>query len=224
MGVAAGIPSNYPNTPPPQPAVNHSPSSSIPIAPASNPPLHSDHFDLATSKLALTVENHRARQDMLGDAVFNLDPDLDHPEEMQKKDPLGTQIWKLYSRTKTQLPNQERLENLTWRMMAMNLKRKQEEQERARSVSPYPSLRDASVSDLHSWQTGRANLECALRHRQNAAITRSPPCFRCRLDEPRRLHSPQLCAFARRRRHTFSTVQRRYSALECCVDSHSNQA
>ncbi|KAL8925027.1 MAG: hypothetical protein Q9208_003711 [Pyrenodesmia sp. 3 TL-2023] len=132
VGVAAGIPSNYPNPLPPQPAVNHSPSSSISIAPASNLPHHSDHFDLATSKLALTVENHQARQDMLGDAVFNLGPDLDHPEEMQKKDPLGTQIWKLYSRTKTQLPNQERLENLTWRMMAMNLRRKQEEKERAR--------------------------------------------------------------------------------------------
>ncbi|KAL8908537.1 MAG: hypothetical protein Q9207_000747 [Kuettlingeria erythrocarpa] len=138
VGVAAGIPSNYPNPSPPQPSVNHSPSSNILIAPASNLPVHSDRFDLATSKLALSVENHRARQDMLGDAVFNLGPDLDRPEEMQKKDPLGTQIWKLYSRTKTQLPNQERLENLTWRMMAMNLRRKQEEKERARFVAPSP--------------------------------------------------------------------------------------
>lgn len=50
------------------------------------------------------------------------------PEELQKNDPLGTQIWKLYSRTKTRLPNQERMENLTWRMMAMNLKRREREQ------------------------------------------------------------------------------------------------
>ncbi|KAL7773725.1 hypothetical protein CFE70_003692 [Pyrenophora teres f. teres 0-1] len=42
---------------------------------------------------------------------------------MQKNDPLGTQIWKLYSRAKTQLPNAERMENLTWRMMAMNMRR-----------------------------------------------------------------------------------------------------
>jgi GATA-binding protein len=48
------------------------------------------------------------------------------PEEMRRKDPLGTQIWKLYSKTKTRLPNQERLENLTWRMMAMNLKRREQ--------------------------------------------------------------------------------------------------
>jgi GATA-binding protein len=54
--------------------------------------------------------------------------ELDNPDEMQKKDPLATQIWRLYSKTRKQLPNQERMENLTWRMMAMNLrKRKQED-------------------------------------------------------------------------------------------------
>lgn len=52
---------------------------------------------------------------------------LENPDEMQKKDPLATQIWKLYTRTKSQLPNQERMENLTWRMMAMSLRRKERE-------------------------------------------------------------------------------------------------
>lgn len=56
---------------------------------------------------------------------------LETPEELQKQDPLGTQIWKLYSKTKTRLPNQERMENLTWRMMAMNLKRREREQQAA---------------------------------------------------------------------------------------------
>lgn len=55
---------------------------------------------------------------------------LDKPEVMQKNDPLATQIWKLYSKTRSQLPNQERMENLTWRMMAMNLRRKEREQAR----------------------------------------------------------------------------------------------
>ncbi|EXJ86513.1 hypothetical protein A1O3_03464 [Capronia epimyces CBS 606.96] len=54
--------------------------------------------------------------------------DFESPEELQKKDPLGTQIWKLYSRTKSRLPNQERMENLTWRMMAMNLRRREQMQ------------------------------------------------------------------------------------------------
>jgi GATA-binding protein len=53
--------------------------------------------------------------------------ELDNPEEMQKKDPLATQIWRLYSKTKKTLPNQERMENLTWRMMAMQLRKRQQE-------------------------------------------------------------------------------------------------
>jgi GATA-binding protein, other eukaryote len=61
--------------------------------------------------------------------------ELDSPDEMQKKDPLATQIWRLYSKTKKQLPNQERMENLTWRMMAMNL-RKRKQEDAARYV-PY---------------------------------------------------------------------------------------
>ena len=55
--------------------------------------------------------------------------ELESPEEMQKKDPLGTQIWKLYHKTKGQLPNSERLENLSWRMMSMNLRRKELERQ-----------------------------------------------------------------------------------------------
>lgn len=53
----------------------------------------------------------------------------ENTDELQKQDPLATQIWKLYSRTKSQLPNQERMENLTWRMMAMNLRKKRERDE-----------------------------------------------------------------------------------------------
>jgi hypothetical protein len=49
------------------------------------------------------------------------------PSELQKHDPLGTQIWKLYSRAKTQLPNAERMSNLTWRMMALNMRRAEEQ-------------------------------------------------------------------------------------------------
>ena len=63
---------------------------------------------------------------------------------MQKKDPLATQIWKLYSKTKTQLPNQERMENLTWRMMGMNLRRKEREQQ-ARYVRIVPILVASSI-------------------------------------------------------------------------------
>lgn len=50
------------------------------------------------------------------------------PDEMAKQDPLGIQIWRLYSRTKNALPLQERMDNLSWRMMAMNLKKQEREQ------------------------------------------------------------------------------------------------
>ena len=86
-------------------------------------------------KLDLSPKDTAAREELLREACFPdlkdaSSGDLEHPDEMQKKDPLATQIWKLYSKAKTQLPNQERMENLTWRMMAMNLKRKEREQAR----------------------------------------------------------------------------------------------
>ncbi|MCJ1387423.1 hypothetical protein MMC18_000266 [Xylographa bjoerkii] len=93
-------------------------------------------------KLDLSTEHTVPRKELLREAFFPnwkdaaSSSDLEHPDEMQKKDPLATQIWKLYKQTKTQLPNQERMENLTWRMMAMNLKRKEREQARMAQQRP----------------------------------------------------------------------------------------
>ncbi|SNX86194.1 related to transcription factor ScGATA-6 [Melanopsichium pennsylvanicum] len=55
------------------------------------------------------------------------DQDLD-PDQMAKKDPLATQVWKMYAKQRTQLPNGARMENLTWRMMAMTLRKKKEQE------------------------------------------------------------------------------------------------
>ncbi|EAU32648.1 nitrogen regulatory protein areA [Aspergillus terreus NIH2624] len=75
-------------------------------------------------------------------------PGFDSPDEMQRKDPLATQIWKLYSRTKAQLPNQERMENLTWRMMAMSLKRQEQQRLQQSKSSPNPSgIAQLRISD-----------------------------------------------------------------------------
>lgn len=51
------------------------------------------------------------------------------PEEMAKEDPLATQVWRFFAKAKQNLPNQERMENITWRMMAVSL-RKQSQQAR----------------------------------------------------------------------------------------------
>lgn len=80
-------------------------------------------------KLDLAGSRDVARKGLLDDAIFPShtadNEDNNSPDLMKEKDPLSMQIWRLYTRTKAQLPNQERMENLTWRMMAMNLKRKE---------------------------------------------------------------------------------------------------
>ena len=50
------------------------------------------------------------------------------PEQLAKEDPLATQVWKMYARTKANLPHAQRMENLTWRMMALALKKKKEDE------------------------------------------------------------------------------------------------
>lgn len=88
---------------------------------------------IESSKLDLhSPSDAAARKGMLPDSFVPIwkddaggsgSPKREDFEEMQRKDPLATQVWKLYSKAKTQLPNAERMENLTWRMMAMNLRR-----------------------------------------------------------------------------------------------------
>ncbi|XXH02341.1 hypothetical protein Hte_008714 [Hypoxylon texense] len=50
-------------------------------------------------------------------------------EQMQQNDPLATQIWRFFRNTKQNLPKQERMENLTWRMMHFHLRKRKEEQD-----------------------------------------------------------------------------------------------
>lgn len=78
-------------------------------------------------KLDISPENKQTRKDFVREAL-SLDwkddaasADLGNPDEMQKKDPPPSQIWKIYSKAKTRLPNQERIENITWRMMTIDL-------------------------------------------------------------------------------------------------------
>lgn len=118
------------------------PQSSRASRPAQPQSSHNQHnpapapYAATRDKLDISPGNKQTRKDLLRESFFSdwkddaSSADLGDPDEMRKNDPLGTQIWKLYSKTKSQLPNQERMENLTWRMMAMNLKRKEREQAR----------------------------------------------------------------------------------------------
>ncbi|CDU24849.1 related to transcription factor ScGATA-6 [Sporisorium scitamineum] len=70
------------------------------------------------------------------------------PDEMSKKDPLATQVWKMYAKQRSQLPNGARMENLTWRMMAMTLRKKKEQEapeaKQAQDAQSNPSRSHAS--------------------------------------------------------------------------------
>lgn len=115
---------------------------------SSSPPAHGGSTSTASSaiqsltsastldsKLDLPSVEAAARKGLLREPVFDewkndaATMDLESPEEMQRKDPLGTQMWKLYHKQKTQIPNSERLENLTWRLMSMNLRRRELERQ-----------------------------------------------------------------------------------------------
>lgn len=95
-----------------------------------------DQDAILDGSLSLSPRAAAAPQGVLAEPIFpTLKNDahsahMESPEEMQRNDPLGTQIWKLYSKTRTQLPNAERMENLTWRMMAMSMRRAERERNR----------------------------------------------------------------------------------------------
>lgn len=125
-----------PNTASSTPQTSQQPSQPPTVPPQQPPASNTIASHRTRGKLDTSFRNHDPRKELLREAFFPdwrddaASADLKPPEEMQKQDPLATQIWKLYSKTKTQLPNQERMENLTWRMMAMSLKRKEREQAR----------------------------------------------------------------------------------------------
>lgn len=66
------------------------------------------------------------------------------PESMAKEDSLAAaaQVRKMYARTKSTQSHAHRMENLTWRMMALALKKNEEEDERK------PALNEARNPNL----------------------------------------------------------------------------
>ena len=77
---------------------------------------------------------------LLGPALFPLlqsaNADSDQSlEQAQQDDPLATQVWKFFARAKQQQPNHNRMENLTWRMMAVGMRRHKEEMQRRYDTS-----------------------------------------------------------------------------------------
>ena len=68
--------------------------------------------------------------DLYSTALSPTDVSQCDPEQLAKDDPLATKVWKMYARTKANLPHAQRMENLTWRMMALALKKKKDDETR----------------------------------------------------------------------------------------------
>lgn len=133
------------------------------------------------------------------------------PDELAKEDPLAIQVWRLYAKTKQTLPNQERMENLTWRMMHANFRKQSQagDDDEAnryayltgrlyckRTEKPIPRLLSPSMScrqllTRHSVsrkiKTRRFSTERPQWHRPAAQVFRAEH-IHVGAHEPRRLH------------------------------------
>ena len=90
-------------------------------------------------------EGRQGEGHVLGSALF---PSLetaagDAPDgfELQHQESLAAQVWRFFSKTKQQLPNQQRMENLTWRMMALSLRRRRQQQQQQQQNRYLPAVR-----------------------------------------------------------------------------------
>lgn len=95
--------------------------------------------------LHLSKPSANSQYDLLSSSIFPTCRDStsnnnnENLEQKQQNDPLAIQVWRFFSKTKQALPSQERMENLTWRMMHSRLRRKQQEDDDDDSRSGRPT-------------------------------------------------------------------------------------
>ncbi|KAG6017794.1 hypothetical protein E4U41_004141, partial [Claviceps citrina] len=113
------------------------------------------HSTLESARSNLSQARAMAKGALLGRALF---PSLENAaaaeparsiDQLRRDDPLATQVWRFFSKTKQQLPHQERLENLTWRMMALHMRKQ-------RQHGGEPSLAEEQQSRLNRAATKHA--------------------------------------------------------------------
>lgn len=83
----------------------------------------------------------------------------DDPMQLAQNDPLATQVWRMYAKQREQLPNAARMENLTWRLMSLTLRRQRENQmemDAALSRTARIETREQDIEDAdHDARRGR---------------------------------------------------------------------
>ncbi|KAI8966452.1 hypothetical protein F5Y11DRAFT_156550 [Daldinia sp. FL1419] len=128
--------------------------------------------DLRINELNLDFpkpDTHPAFFDLLQSSIFpsfqnGISGNNDSLEQMQQNDPLATQVWRFFRNTKQNLPSQERMENLTWRMMHMSLQKIRQEDARrtaSRETGNAPSgiAQLRKTSDQSAIHTDPMNLD-----------------------------------------------------------------
>ncbi|OJD31766.1 nitrogen regulatory protein area [Diplodia corticola] len=108
---------------------------------------------LASSHDPSSPSHHHTCDDVLEDTVFpelkkNEESDVD---ELQKEDPMGIDMWKFY-RNQSNVPDAERMENMTWRMMAINLRKAQQKKE-----SSHPAVGHVKTPAAEYWSPTTAS-------------------------------------------------------------------
>lgn len=134
-----------PQPTPYQPRPSASSSSQL-TAPSPIPPSSGINHEQTREKLDISPEHKQVQSKLLREAYFTdwrsdapaADPD--DSDDMQKDDPFTiAKLWKHYNKSKSRVASQERMENLSWRMMSMTLKQ-QRERDQARYASGVPIL------------------------------------------------------------------------------------
>lgn len=79
------------------------------------------------------------------------------PAALAKEDPLATQIWRMYAKQRDQLPNAARMENLTWRLMSLSLRKQRNRTATMPTPAPVPatSHTEQNVDDATDTRRGR---------------------------------------------------------------------
>ncbi|GAA5895246.1 hypothetical protein JCM8208_005947 [Rhodotorula glutinis] len=65
--------------------------------------------------------------------------DEESAEVLSRKDPIAAQVWRMFHKAKNTMPNGARMENLTWRLVSMTLKKRREDSAASASASAAPS-------------------------------------------------------------------------------------
>ncbi|KDE08866.1 hypothetical protein MVLG_00964 [Microbotryum lychnidis-dioicae p1A1 Lamole] len=108
--------------------------------------------------------------------------DDENAEALSRQDPIAAQVWRMFNKAKNTLPNGARMENLTWRLMSMTLKKRREETAAAEAEAnafatmdadtlamPPPTLTGVTISTPEAEREEAKDDVLELRSRNEAA-------------------------------------------------------